>query len=285
MAETSNVPQKQLTIEQASYEQLIASNSAKTLAGQLHLTETQIAKANTKLLQLLDDDKLEGCTKLSKLRFCYRVATLNYKQDNAVAPVKYGNSVQAQLQDQALIEDMKECGGVEESNCVCLFKDIDYKPHVNKLGFTELDLPEEIKLDNPFQKLEIIGYYAYAKCVDGRTATCVMSKQEVEEYALKKSISYKSFKKGNSKSAIWDDEFDKMALKTVLKAVARTVLKWFPYDRLSASLSLDQTVFTETGEKYADNPQSQSIGGSKVLKPDEELVVDVTPQPTTPKEE
>lgn len=272
-----------MSIEQASYEQLIASNTAKTLATQLNLTEVQIAKANTKLLQLLDDEKLYGCTQISKLRFCYRVATLNYKNDSAVAPVKYGNSVQAQLQYQAMVEDMLECGGVEETNAVRLFKDVDYKPHVNALGFTELELPAKIELKDPFQKLEVIGFYAYAKCKDGRTATSVMSVKECEEYAYKKSISYKKFKDGNSKSAIWDDEFEKMSLKTVIKNVARQVLKWFPYDRLSASLSLDQVVFTETGEKYADNPDNNRAGGgTKVIKPDEQII---DAQPTTDNKE
>lgn len=247
----------QLTIEQASYEQLIASNTANSLANELHLTETQRVKANSTLLLLLDDSKLKDATQISKLRYCYRVATLNYKNSNAVAPVKYGTSVQAQLQYQAYIEDMYDCGGVEETNAVVLFKDIDYKPHKNRLGFTELELPEKIELKDPFEKLEVIGFYAYAKCKDGRVATCVKSVQECQDYALKYSISQKAFKNGKAQSSIWNDEFEAMSLKTCIKAVARQVLKWYPFDRLDNAIQIDQAVFTDKGIKYADNPQNQ----------------------------
>ena len=262
----------ELSIETASYEQLIKSNTANALASELHLTETQRVKANQTLLELLDDDKLKDATQLSKLRYCYRIATLNYKNSNAVAPIQYGHSVQAQLQYQAFIEDMLECGGVKEINAVVLYKDIDYKPKKNWLGFTVLELPEEIKLDSPFQKLDIIGYYAYAKCVDGRVATSVMSKTEVEEYAQAHSISYRSFKKGTSKSSIWNDYFDLMAIKTCIKAVARQVLKWYPYDRLDNAIQLDQAVFTDTGVKYLDNPKEDE----KVAQRDN-VVVELPP--------
>lgn len=246
-------PKQTLSLEQATYEQLIKSNTANALASELHLTETQKVKANQSLLVLLGDEKLNGTTQLSKLRYCYSVAVLNYKNTRAVAPIKYGDSVQAQLQYQAYIEDMLECGGVEETNAVVLFKDIDYKAHINKLGFTELELPETIELANPFEKKEIIGYYAYAKCVDGRIATCVMSKGECEEYAMKYSKSQRAFKSGKVSSSVWNDQFDTMALKTCIKAVARQVLKWFPFDRLDKAIQLDQAVFEDSGVKYSDN--------------------------------
>ena len=263
----------ELTIENATYEQLIKSNTATALATELHLTETQRVKANNSLLVLLGDEKLNGTTQISKLRYCYRVATLNYKNTNAIAPIKYGDSVQAQLQYQAYIEDMKDCGGVVETNAVVLFKDIDYKPHKNQLGFTELELPESIELKDPFQKLEIIGFYAYAKCVDGRVATCVMSKSECEEYAMKYSKSQRAFKAGKASSSVWNDQFETMSLKTCIKAVARQVLKWFPFDRLDNAIQLDQAVFTNKGIEYVDNendPKPIETGKVKVELPNNE---------------
>lgn len=262
----------ELTIENAQYEQLIKSNSAKALATELKLTDAQIAKANTALLNLITNDKLYGVSQISKMRFAYRVATLNYKNPNAIAPVKYGKDVQAQLQYQAYIEDALACGGVEEINALPLFKDVDYKPHVNKLGFTELELPQSIKLDNPFEKKEVIGYYAYAKCVDGRVCTAVMSNQELDDWAQRYSISQKAFIEGSAKSSIWNSDKEAMCLKTVIKKVARQVLKWFPFDRLSTSLELDQAVFTERGVEYLDNPNNQQ----KVIdqKPTNNIVID-----------
>lgn len=246
----------ELTIENCSYEVLIGSKTAQTLQKELHLTDTQVAKANLSLMSLLDDPKLAGATQLSKLRFVYKVATFNYKNTNAIAPVKYGNSVQAQPQYQAYIEDMVDSGFVVETNALPIYAGIDYKPKINKWGFKELELQEiKLKNDDLFGKLEVIGYYAYAKCVDDRVITCLMSVKECEDWAMKYSISQRAFKSGKATSSIWNDQFDLMALKTCIKSVARQVLKYYPYDRLAKLIEIDQQVFTDKGTTYADNQQ------------------------------
>ena len=249
----------ELTIENCSYEVLIASKTAQTLQKELHLTETQIAKANLTLMSLMEDSKLDGATQLSKLRFVYKVATFNYKNPNAIAPVKYKNSIQAQPQYQAYIEDMIDSGFVAETNALPIYKGVDYKPKINKWGFKELELKEiSINNDDLFNKLEVIGYYAYAKCHDGRVITCLMSVKECEEWALKYSISQRQFKKGEAKSSIWNDQFELMSLKTCIKSVARQVLKYYPYDRLAKLIEIDQQVFTDKGTTYADNEQEKA---------------------------
>lgn len=264
----------QLTIEQATYEQLIASNTAQTLQRELHLTETQIAKANLSLMNLLEDSKLVGATQLSKMRFVYKVATLNYKNQNAIAPVKYGNSVMAQPQYQAYLEDMLDSGFVEEANALAIYKGVDYKPKINKWGYKELTLTEiELKNDDLFKDLEVVGYYAYAKCKDGRMITCLMSVKQCEEWAMKYSISQRAFKSGQAKSSIWNDQFEKMSLKTCIKEAARQVLKYYPYDRLASLVEIDQQVFTDKGTTYADNVVAEVDGTkpiSNTLLPKEE---------------
>ncbi len=254
------------TIETASYEQLIASNTAQTLQRELHLTPTQIAKANTTLMSLMEDKKLEGASQLSKMRFVYRVATLNYKTPNAIAPVKYGTNVMAQPQYQAYIEDMMDSGFVEETNALAIYKGIDYKAKLNKWGYKELTIPEiEIKADDLFTKMEIIGYYAYAKCKDGRMVTCLMSNKELDDWAMRYSISQKAFKSGKATSSIWNDNREEMCLKTCIKAVARQVLKYHPYDRLAQLVEIDQQVFTEKGTSYADNPANSQEVSNKIV--------------------
>lgn len=244
-------------------EQVLDTPAVKSLGKNLCLSNVQIAKANTAVLRLVNDDKLKDATTMSKIRFAYSVATLNYASDKAVVPVAYGNSIQAQVQYQGLLEDLKACGGVIDVGWHKLYKDIDYKPKVNSADCTELTIPE-IKLDDLFKKLEVIGYYAYAKCENGKTYTCIMSKQDAEEWASKYSISYKAFKKGNAKSSIWNDHFDDMAIKTTIRRVATQVLKVYPFDRLQMSLNLDQAVFTDEKTTYADNPQSDD---NKVVSP------------------
>lgn len=249
-----------LTVENCSYEQLIGSKPIKLLQQELNLSKEQIAKGNMALMNLINDEKLQGCSNMSKARFVYSVALLNYKHPNAIAPVKYGTNVMAQPQYQSFIEDMTESGAVLEANATPIYKGIDYKAKVNVWGYKEL-VVNEIKLDDPFQALEVIGYYAYAKCKDGKIITCLMSVDDIAKWAERYSISQRKFKKGEAKSSIWNDNVEKMALKTVIKAVGREVAKWYPYDRLNKLIALDQAVFTEKGVSYADNPQKEEVEG------------------------
>lgn len=252
--------------EVMTIEQVLESTTVQSLGASLHLTPTQTAKANSSVFRLMADTKLSDCNTMSKIRFAYTTALLNYKNINAVAPVAYGKNIQAQIQYQGLIEDLKECEGVEDCNWVKLYKDIDYKPRVNSADCTELELPKEIKLDNPFAKLEVIGYYCYAKCKNGRTYTCVMSVEEAKEWAKKYSISYRKYLNKEAKSSIWADYFDDMAIKTCIKRVANRVLKEYPFDRLAKALELDQAVFNESGYEYADNPKEDEIRPSGTIK-------------------
>lgn len=242
------------TTENITIESLLASGMVKSLATTLKLTDVQLAKANNQVLRLMTDEKLEGTTQISKVRFCYEIASLNYKNPNAVAPIKYGTAIQAQMQYQAFIEDMLECGGVEETNAVLLFEGVDYKPIINKLGFTELTLPDQIVPKSLFEKPKVIGYYAYAKCKDGRVATCLMSVADAQAHAKKYSKAYSS-----GRFSPYTTDPDKMFLKATIKSVAREVLKWFPFDRLAKSITIDQSVYDTNGVSYADNANNEKI--------------------------
>ena len=230
-------------------EALLESPAIKSLGASLQLNAVQIAKANSAVLRLMNDTKLSDCSTMSKVRYCYQVATYNYANENAVAPVPYGKSIQAQVQYVGLIEDVLATGKVSEIACVPIYKGIDYKGFVNSYGYKELVVPEKIELTDVFEEKEVIGYYAYAKCESGKVITCLKSNDQIKEHAKRYSVSFRSGK------GVWVDSWDKMARKTCLKEVGRLVLLDYPFDRLSHTLALDQAVFSENGVDYDDNPK------------------------------
>ena len=68
-----------------------------------------------------------------------------------------------------------------------------------------------IRLDGEKISDEVIGYFAYFKLLNGYEKTLYMSKDELTAYAKRYSPSF------NSKYSPWQNEFDKMACKTVLR--------------------------------------------------------------------
>lgn len=233
-------------------EELLNGEQVASLGRSLRLTDLQIAKANKAILDMQNDPKLEGTNTMAKVRFAYNVATLNYKNPNAVAPVKYDKGIQAQLQYQALIEDMNECGGLVKKPLFCfLFEGVDYQPTL--IGdYTVLTIPDRLPQADMFNKPKIIGYYCEAETKDYGKITSVMSVEQVKEWATRYSISFRS-----GKHSPYTTNFDDMGLKTVIKACARQVLKRYPYDRLAKTIELDFAVFDEEGVSYKDNPQHQ----------------------------
>ena len=67
---------------------------------------------------------------------------------------------------------------------------------------------------------KIIGYMAGLELLNGFRKIIFWSNQEVENHAIRYSQSYRKYKKtGNKSDAIWASQFEKMAEKTVLKAL------------------------------------------------------------------
>ena len=235
-------------------EELLSGEQVLSLGRSLHLSELQIAKANKAILDMQNDPKLDGTTAMAKVRFAYNVATLNYKNPNAVAPIKYDKGIQAQLQYQALIEDMIDCGGLKDNKVIyCfLYEGVDYKPKM--VGdFTILTIPEEMEQKDMFTKPKVIGYYCEVETKDYGKITSIMSVAQVKDWASRYSIAYRS-----GKHSPYTTNFDDMGLKTCIKAVGRAVLKRYPFDRLAKTLDIDFAVFDEEGMSYKDNPQNEA---------------------------
>ncbi len=100
----------------------------------------------------------------------------------------------------------------------------------------------------------VVGYVAYIEFLNGFSKTFYMSKEEVEAHASKYSQSYR---KGYG---VWKDNFDAMALKTVIKLL---ISKYgimsieMESSSLARALAADQAIMESEDEMYtyADNPQ------------------------------
>ena len=66
---------------------------------------------------------------------------------------------------------------------------------------------------------KVIGYFAYFKLLNGHEHVYYMSRHDMEQYGERYSPSY------NSSQSPWKKEFDKMAMKTVLRQL---LSKWGP---------------------------------------------------------
>lgn len=106
--------------------------------------------------------------------------------------------------------------------------------------------------DEERQKLEVIGYVSYFKLLNGASSTLYMTKAEMEAHAMRYSQTYRSSNEYIRRSSKWTTDFDKMALKTVLKL---NLSKNAPLSvELADAIQADQSVLKSIDKyEYMDN--------------------------------
>lgn len=103
---------------------------------------------------------------------------------------------------------------------------------------------------------KIVGYMAYAKTTSGFEKTIFMTVDEAMAHAKRYSGQFSRYNSG-----LWKDNFNAMALKTVLKMLIK---KWLPKSPdMEVALVSDQASFTqgEVGNaqpEYVDNAQREA---------------------------
>lgn len=127
---------------------------------------------------------------------------------------------------------------------------------------------------------KVVGYMAYIKLVNGFEKTVYMTADEAKTHGLNYS---KTFKKGYG---LWKDDFESMALKTVLK---RLIKKYCPKSiemqraivADNASFKGDVDNFDNAQPVYADNQEVIDVPAHEVqeINPDEIPVADVKDAP------
>lgn len=178
------------------------------------LVDKNSASFATSIMQIVNSNKmLQEAEPTSILNAACMAATLNLPINNSLGfayIVPYRNEkskiveAQFQLGYKGFIQLAQRSGQFERLVSLPVYKEqLVAKDPINGFKF---DWEQE-----PSENEQPIGYYAYFKLINGFSAELYMDKNQVVNHAKKYS---QSFKKG---SGSWADNFEAMALKTVLK--------------------------------------------------------------------
>lgn len=252
---------------------LIASNGVKALAQDLHLSNRQIEKANSSVLDLSQRDNLKSCNPASLVRYVYTIARYDFSRDDCCYPVPYGSTVQAQISYQGYRELAMRTGRYSKIDVVEVYDYDDIE--TSKYGEPIVNFNKNYLAR---KQAKVIGYYAY--CLDKSEKlikSVFWTKEECEKHGRKYSKAYDS---------IWGKEetFAKMAKKTVLKQLLKDV----DTSELLNDTKIDQMVMSSDFKKentYADNPINNVEIFDATEQPAEEKKTTVKNTIAKPKEE
>lgn len=118
------------------------------------------------------------------------------------------------------------------------------------VGFDKMS--GEVDLSGAKTSDKVIGYFAYFKLLNGFEKMLYMTVEDAEKHGTKYSQSYK---RGYG---LWKDEFDTMAIKTVIKLL---ISKYGPLStELQKAVVSEQAIISDDGEvHYVDNDRSKPV--------------------------
>lgn len=188
-----------------------------------------------------NDANLQKCNPMSVIYAAMKSVPLGLPIENNLgyaAVIPYGDNASFQIMRNGWMELAMRTGQVK-----FIANEIVHEGElVKKNKFTgEYVFDEEARVSD-----KVIGYMAYIKLTGGFEKTVYWTVEEVKAHALRYSQTYK---KGYG---VWKDNFDAMALKTVLKHL---IVKHCPKSaELQQARADDQTVTNKDNvSTYADN--------------------------------
>ena len=221
-----------------------------SLKGLIKAMEPEIKKALPSVLTpdrftrmvmttLSSNTKLQQCTPQSFLGAMMQAAQLGLEPNTPVGQaylIPYGNVVQFQIGYKGLIDLAYRSGEIRDIQA--------HEVHENDEFEYELGLDPKLRhVPAKTNRGPVIMYYAVFHMKNGGYGFEVMSREDVLEFAQRKS---KSFKNGP-----WQTDFDEMAKKTVLKKA----LKYAPMKTdFVREVATDETVKTAIVPNMTDEP-------------------------------
>lgn len=240
-------------------------NAKTTMQGLIQAMEPQIRKAlpsvitperftRMVLTALSSTPKLQTCTPQSFLGAMMQAAQLGVEPNTPLGQaylIPYGNVCQFQLGYKGLIDLAYRSGEVSSIQA--------HEVHEGDEFSFEYGLEPKLKhIPAKTDRGPVVYYYAVLKLKNGGVGFEVMSREDVETFARKKS---KAFNNGP-----WKTDFDEMAKKTVLKKV----LKYAPLKtEFARAVATDETVKSTLSDHMSDEPNEITIDNEPDAAPEE----------------
>lgn len=248
-----------------------AEKKDNSMVGLIRRMEPQIRKAlpsvitperftRIVLTALSSNPKLQACAPMSVMGAMMQAAQLGVEPNTPLGQaylIPYGNLCQFQLGYKGLIDLAYRSGEVSSIQA--------HEVHENDTFEYEYGLEPKLR-HVPAQTARgpVTFYYAVLKLKNGGVGFEVMSREDVEKFAMKKSKAYRN--------GPWQTDFDEMAKKTVLKKV----LKYAPLKtEFARAVASDESVKTMKMDEPADmldapNEMYTTIDNEPEADPEEE---------------
>lgn len=214
------------------------------------------------------NEKLQECTAESFLGSMMQAAQLGVEPNTPLGQaylIPYRNrgvmEVQFQLGYRGMIDLAYRSGEVQNIQA--------HEVYENDTFEYELGLEPKLRhIPALKDRGEVILYYAVFKLTNGGVGFEVMSKEDVEAFAKKKSKTYGT--------GPWQSDFDAMAKKTLVKRL----LKFAPLKSdFVRAVTADETIKSGISENMADLPDETVTIDAETTKPEENADYEEIPMP------
>ena len=227
-----------VALQSDTYQKLI-----NTTLGDKQIAQRFIAEISTAVAL---NPRLNECEPATILSAGLMAQTLGLSLSSSLGQtyiIPYKDKAQIQIGWKGLVQLALRTNQVERLNAIPI-----YEGEVKGI-----DMYGEVKIEfNDFatrEKGKVIGYLAIGKLVSGYRKSVYWTVEKCEKHAKTYSKSYKY----NSKDTnVWRDDFDAMALKTVMKQLLN---KGFVQNaEVQKALQIDQAIINKDGSiEYVDN--------------------------------
>ena len=250
-------------------------SATQAMSGLLKRMHTQIEKAlpsvitperftRIALTAYSDNAALQKCDADSFLGAMMQAAQLGVEPNTPLGQaylIPYGNKVQFQLGYRGMIDLAYRSGEIQMIQA--------HEVHENDEFEYELGLDPKLRhIPALKNRGEVILYYAVFKLTNGGVGFEVMSKEDVETFAKKKSKTYRN--------GPWQTDFDAMAKKTLVKRL----LKFAPVKSdFARAVTADETIKSGISENMADLPDETVTIDAETTSPTENADYEEIPMP------